>query len=143
MIKEWETEPDSEDFTYNGFVCKIFRDLDFKSLCGFVKIPSTMFYYRKNYDHECFSTILIHGGLTSSGYLRAYPGLENEKGWWIGFDCGHSIDYKPGAHTYYSKANPETMYKNFDYVRSHLKYLVDQIIEIERAKSRLGAISND
>ena len=91
---EWSVEPDSVEFEYEGYKCKVLRQshLDGKDhqymfggyLCGYIFIPSNHPFHEKPYEDipvEC------HGGLTFGETLSGM--------YCIGFDCAHSFDYVP------------------------------------------------
>jgi hypothetical protein len=103
---EWVEEPDEVAFEYNGFRCLILRiflkepfsdsekDHYFGGfLNGYVDLPSTHFYFGKNYNDI---EVYCHGDLTFSEEVNGM--------WRIGFDCAHGGDYTPSTE-YFRKTN--------------------------------------
>jgi len=127
MIKEWEKEPDEENFVYKGYDCRIRRIKDKLHLCGYVRI--------NNEDMEKVNTdeLIIHGGITFSKYANNVPLYEFPfSGYWIGFDCMHAGDLIPRDMDMIDCSNE--VYRNFEYVRNELKKLVNQLILIKKTR---------
>jgi hypothetical protein len=146
---EWVDEPDYVEFTYNGYLCKVYRVCKEEMsgrmfggyLCGYVCIPNGHPLHGKDLtsidgeDHD----LDVHGGVTYSG-----DHLYDQ--YMIGFDCAHSYDIVPSMIEYrkeydlrrsalvdnmglverYNSMFPCT-YKNIEYVTNECKSLVDQI----------------
>ena len=76
------------EFEYKGYKCRILRNLIFKSLTGYVKLPKGHKYYgvpKENIPVECHGC-LTYGDFEGNDYV-------------IGFDCVHAgsdFDAKPG-----------------------------------------------
>lgn len=122
--KEWETEPNEENFIYKNYNCKIWRNPDLKSLAGYVRIEKEISKTRAN-------NLRVHWGITFNGSFKDSL-LKNDTGHWIGFDCGHGGDLTP----YFLEVFPaleqgigDITYKNFAFVKEELKQLVDQLIK--------------
>lgn len=121
MEREWMYELDYLEFKYKGYNCKIRRVEHVRHLCGYVLLPKEHYLYGKEY---CDIDIDCHGGLS-------YSEKENEY-WVIGFDCAHACDLIPGLHEK-AKSGSFGIYRNMGYVKSELRKIVNQIIEMEGA----------
>lgn len=154
---EWCIEPDLVKFTFKGYDCKIIRVFAVDGpeespimfgghLCGYVKIPNNHVTYCKHYDDI---NVDVHGGLT-------YRKMENEKDYWIGFDCAHSRDIIPSI-AHFCKTDlhmiekmppiPEgfekhplfnPIYRNLEFCINECKSMVDQLIELQYKKDEDG-----
>lgn len=133
-----------ERFIHKGYPCVVlFQPMAFRT--GYVGLPKTSKYYGENYNDI---PVFCHCGLT---YGRNYLfGQDDEKTWWIGFDCGH---YNDGydverAKEYYKNdkevseqlrrlrdlhdiTNAYCSFRTLDYVKSNCMSIVNQIIELE------------
>lgn len=65
----------------------------------------------------------VHGGLTfgNSGDVA------NKIVWWLGFDCSHAGDISPLPGTNRFFAIDGYCYRNFDYVKSEVEALAQQL----------------
>jgi hypothetical protein len=103
-------------FTYKSYSCSVRRN-DNLSWNGYVLIKNPHSIADLN---ECQNINFdVHGGVTY---------FENNI---LGFDCGHAGDYtlsKVGANY-----GPETTYKDYNFVISEVKKLVDDLINKEQA----------
>ena len=115
---KWENEPNFLEFDYQGYLCQIIRNPCLLNLCGYVFLTKENKFFKKNYDDI---DVKVHGGLTFSE-------SRGENFWKIGFDCGHFYDICPGLDKQFFFSNLST-YKNIDYVKKEIKFMVDQIIE--------------
>lgn len=138
---EWVEEPDMIEFEHKGFKCSIVRvcvqdgpiHVFGGHLCGYVNIPKDHPWIGKAFDIDAD----IHGGITFGEY-------DNEKQYWIGFDCGHLGDIVPSMELMrkeYKIAMPpylekfknspifNSTYRNLNYVIEECKNLADQVIE--------------
>jgi hypothetical protein len=122
-------EPNYHRFMYKNFKCVIRRNMHSGILCGYVGLPITHKYYKKNYDDI---PVDVHGGLTFANELEH----EADGLYYIGFDCAHWRDLMPFywmTTTYTSThEDEETTYKTFDYVQQEIKNMVDQLVDNER-----------
>jgi len=144
---EWIKEPDFFEFTYRHFDCKIFRTCIKEPysekfhifgghLCGYVLVPEDHPYFEMKYQDM---GINCHQGLTFSE-------MDSQKRYWIGFDCGHYVDYIPSLEKFktenkilkepyplpegfekFSIFNP--VYRNIEYCIGECISIVDQLIE--------------
>lgn len=81
FVRRWE---------HAGMACAI-RHGAFGVPCGYVRVPEG--HRLHGLDCEgCDEFVRVHGGVTWSG------ALDEEDGWWIGFDMAHSDDlvFAPG-----------------------------------------------
>ncbi len=133
-IKE---EGDYKAFEYKGYKCRILRPhklQDSKSemifLCGYVFLPEGHEHYKKDYDAIDVS---VHGGLT---YAESDLFAQPEKGWWIGFDCGHAGDLCYSKDSEYNFVGRKDVYRDMEYVTKELKGLVDQLIKMDKLEKK-------
>lgn len=157
---DWEFEPDKEQFTDDatGFPCLIVRN-NGGALCGYVGVPQSHPFFGREYS-DCYMNpehnsdspyeekdyISVHGGLTFSGLCR--PGNDDEskgichivgegeddKVWWLGFDCAHWNDYSPeyGARHGGGFKIGHEIYRNIEYVKEQCADLAKQLKEVEK-----------
>jgi hypothetical protein len=94
--RPWETEPDEAEWVdaQTKYKCRILRNDQTGTLCGYVEVPEGHKMYGVSYQElEKQYSIPVHGGLTFSGGL----GRENVvDGWYFGFDTAHAGDFSPG-----------------------------------------------
>lgn len=132
--KPWEEEPNYHTEIYRGYDILIRRHSGMGHLCGYVRAPLNSKFYCK--DHYSFPVCCLsaHGGITYSGFIKSADCPSeldiDEMGWWIGFDCGHYMDYIPYIQTNYPDAY-ETCYRDFNYVRKECRDLADQMIYLD------------
>jgi hypothetical protein len=119
MTNQWDNEPDYLNFICEGFECEIIRHQKNPKghLCGYILLPSDHVWYSEDYN-DIFSLVRVHGGLTYSEY-----GEGNSDMWVLGFDCGHSCDYRPDNPS--STVDP-TYYRTVEYVKTELEKLARQ-----------------
>jgi len=77
--------------------------------------------------------LTCHGGLSFAGRMYDWTG------WWFGFDCNHAWDYSPGMEAQLLSAGifrnvperfmPRKVYRTFDYVKSEVATLAQQIAD--------------
>jgi len=93
-IRPWEDEPDHAEWVQyiSGYKCRIKRNENTGTLCGYVGIPKGHKYWGVIYDEgdEELDAIAddVHGGFTYSE--------QGDDGWWyFGFDTSHADDFAP------------------------------------------------
>ncbi len=99
----WQTEADKYEYRDNitGLPCLIKRNVE-GILCGYVGVGRGHPAYGRQWgDVE----VEVHGGLTYSNHCQEGPEDiaichipapgEPDDVWWLGYDCGHSFDYRP------------------------------------------------
>lgn len=135
----WTDEPDKIQFQdeQTGLPCLIVRN-QMGALCGYVGINKNHPHFKKEFTHEDFSDIMVHGGLTFSDTCQEGDECHSichkvEKGeddhiWWLGFDCNHSEDLSPRFPVNFCR---ET-YKDIEYVKRQCKLLAKQLKEVEK-----------
>lgn len=125
---------------YRGWDCVILRHAYLHHLNGYINIPQSHSLYKTcpsdfPNDLEC----LAHGGFTFVND-NLHVGVDCIKtGWWIGFDCAHGGDYFPkplhnpmdSIYEFYKRSPEYPSYKNIEFVRKNLHYIVDSLIEYE------------
>lgn len=132
---EWDDEPDKIQWQdgETGYPCLIHRNPGIGNLCGYVGLSPGHPFYEKAYsegpeDHA-------HGGLTYSdfcqdvkceeeGVCHVVEEGEEEKIWWLGFDCHHCWDFAPGMSAY---SSPDQTYKNVAYVKAECAQLAKDL----------------
>lgn len=85
-----------------GFDCMIHRN-NMGALCGYVGVPKGHPAFEADYDSL---DVGVHGGLTYGGLCQVSDdpsdGVchirqpDRPEVYWLGFDCGHFMDYMPG-----------------------------------------------
>lgn len=118
-------------FKYRGMFCLMQRGFSM-SLNGYVGIASGHPLYGKNGDD-----LEVHGGITFDGPYA--PGLYNNALgdlWWFGFDTSHYRDLAPVQFTIDGREYIDKIatYKDFNYVRSEVIKLADQLAAFLPAK---------
>ena len=137
---------------HTGYVCLAKRNFKMGFWCGYVGIPEGHFLYGIEYNHMIYQglDIYIHGGITFSGFCDEENPIEgichvnenNQRIWWLGFDCGHDGDYIPhGTETQYHLSKhlmlPYVTYKDLEYVKRECKELTRQLKAIhDNSKSK-------
>lgn len=126
----WDIEPDRKQWQdkETGLPCLIVRN-DFGNLCGYVGVDKLHPLFEMHYDGV---EVSVHGGLTYSSECqhRICHEVENEeKTWWLGFDCSHYGDFSPGLSKYrgFDELNQDINYKDFSYVEQQCTNLARQI----------------
>lgn len=143
-IGPWDNEPDKKQWLdpKTGYPCLIVRG-PMGALCGYVGVGK---------DHPCFEkecdevNVSVHGGLTFADRCQESGAIchivergEDDKVWWLGFDCLHLGDLSPGME--YIRQRPEyeqfrhmgerDSYKDIGYVTNECRSLALQLKEIE------------
>lgn len=150
---EWVEEPDFVEFEHLGFLCIVIRVFNKEPfikketyfgghLCAYVRIPENHPWYKKGYDEI---EVDIHGGLSFSSLWKDEK-TPVANGYYIGFDCAHSMDICPSINLYI-KTNPymkrlcekypldllpKPYYKNIEFVINECKLLANQAKEAQR-----------
>ncbi len=92
----WCDEPDEVKFECSDMECLIYRHIVFEEsghsfggfLNGYVKIPEYHPLYRNEKGHDL--DFDVHYGVTFNNHF-----YDDDKTWWIGFNCAHSMDVVP------------------------------------------------
>lgn len=130
---QWDNEPDKKQWLdqKTGYPCLIKRT-DFSGhLCGYVGVSEGHPAFNKYYADV---PVNVHGGLTysdfcmdvqdeSKGICHSVEKGENDRVWWLGFDCAHLYDEAPNKHHY-------GVYRDFSYVTNEIESLAKQLKQI-------------
>lgn len=155
---EWDTEPDKVQWQdeLTGLPCLVRRSPATGAWCGYVGVAEGHPLFEKKTD-DCDENLSVHGGVTFNSFCDPDPAhkehgichlvepSENDRVWWIGFDCGHSGDYMPEM----ARASelmgeqipklrefgnlwdrPEMVYRNLAYVQAECRFLAVQLVAI-------------
>lgn len=137
----WDKEPDRWEGKRAGLLILAVRN-DMGSWCGYVGMPPEHPWsgYDRNTIHGLSEDLHAHGGLTFSGWStdRIWHSAEEEKIWWIGFDCGHAWDLSPfmarmlaGMSSGFGYGDggygDRWTYKTIDYVKEGVRALAEQV----------------
>jgi len=129
----WDDEPDKKQWQdkATGYACMIRRNM-VGALCGYVGVPEGHPDYGKDYDDV---GVTAHGGLNFAGHCQ--PGDESEalchvveegeddKVWWLGFDCSHCYDLMPASRPLFDASGD--IYRDFPFVESEVESLALQL----------------
>jgi hypothetical protein len=140
----WQTEPDYEPYSYNGYDCLIMRTT-IGTLSGYIAVPSEHPWYTLSAEHV---PVLVHGGLEWTGAGNdLFRRASREDVVWFGFSCGHIGDYYPVDELIY-KFDPrmdrneqitrKEQYKTIEYVKFQIKYFCDEAVRAMAWKTASG-----
>lgn len=135
----WETEPDVDYWTdrKSGLLCFAQRHSETGHWCGYVSLPKTHPWYRK--DMEVLPDIELHGGVTYAGEMILHsesPLLSlfskrlsewDEQHWMVGFSCAHAGDFSPIMARLGLKQPNSRVYRDLKYVKKECKKLAKQV----------------
>jgi hypothetical protein len=138
----WQDEPDKKQWLdqETGLPCLIVRNT-LGVLCGYVGVPEGHWAYLRHYDDV---PVDVHGGLTFSDKCqggdetRAICHIaDDDRVWWLGFDCAHAGDYMPKTESFFRKAIehlpygiPSDVYRDFAYVTQEVESLARQLKDL-------------
>ena len=144
----WDKEPDKVQWldTSTGLHCLAKRN-GLGAWCGYVGVSKSHPYFGIEYD--AIPNINCHGGLTYSDFCQEEDkeyGIchisEEDKVWWLGFDCAHFGDIYPAipfpfqqsvlSLEYFIKGTPRNRqkYRTLAYVKKEIKKLAKQLSEV-------------
>jgi hypothetical protein len=147
----WHDEPDKvqwiDDAT--GFDC-LARRGPMGNWCGYVGVPPGHPAHGRDYDDV---TVDVHGGLTFADTCQNdAPEVEGichvpEPGrpadvWWLGFDCGHFMDFMPGLYARERHLGlpalqfADELYRDLAYVRGECASLARQLARPAQGNAR-------
>jgi hypothetical protein len=138
--RPWEHEPDTAEWTCSrtGYRCRIWRNPESRTLCGYVGIPRDHRLYGLDYnDSRVESEIDIHGGLTFSEQVNGLT--------WFGFDCNHANDFSPGVYLHYLTKNLKDIweemsdplqYRTWDWVEKEITCLALELLHVAERKDK-------
>lgn len=137
---EWKDEPDKIQWTDSAteLPCLVVRGPS-GALCGYVGVSEAHSYFQKDYN-DC--DVDVHGGLTfaslcshhgedlEQGVCHVVEEGDNDRVWWLGFDCGHCGDVMP---RFDSAVHSEeyASYKTVAYVQQECASLAAQLVEVK------------
>lgn len=135
----WQTEPDKIQWHDGRFACLVVRNPHSGAWCGYVGVPG---------NHSCHGVdcgavdVLVHGGLTysafcqhgepeDSGICHVVSDGEDDRVWWLGFDCAHAGDQMPGTQSLL----PDYLfvgstYRDLAYVQDEVRQLSKQLAQL-------------
>ncbi len=136
----WKDEPDKAQWINEEakLDCLIVRGPT-GALCGYVGVPESHPYFKKDYDYNWEGTN-VHGGITFAALCDpsgakdrniCHTGdIANKLVWWLGFDCNHSGDYAPDQY----RGEDHSLfvgqcdtYRSFNYVTNQVDNLAIQL----------------
>jgi len=138
----WDNEPDKIQWVDDktDLDCLMLRSR-FGNWCGYVGVARRHPFHGIDYQ---MINVDVHGGLTFAGLCTpgepidgichiAEPGRETEP-WWLGFDCGHYMDYQPGMAATMAEVLKEPTYRDL-YETGHyrtVEYVRNEVTELAR-----------
>jgi hypothetical protein len=120
-----EHEPDEHEFEHAGFKCELRRG-PVQAWCGYVLLPDDHPYSGRSMGDDNVIDLDVHGGVTFAGRIK-------DKGFALGFDCGHLYDMVWYAHTGLNNG----VYRTFEYAKKETERLAEQLRK-KVAKCRSG-----
>lgn len=130
----WDNEPDKAQWPdpTTSLPCLIVRGPS-GALCGYVGVDESHPLYKVDYDNV---DVEVHGGLTfaslcadtddESKHICHVPGPgEPDHVWWLGFDCAHAWDLRPGYERRWRMG--DEVYRDFEYVKAEVTSLASQL----------------
>lgn len=120
----WDDEPDRWEERHLGFPVLAVRN-DLGAWCGYVGVPPGHPWHGRHYEYV---DVAIHGGLTYSDRCQRLGPIchvpragEPADVWWLGFDCLHVGDNRPGDYV-----DPIAQYRVKDGTYRRLEYAQQQ-----------------
>ncbi len=153
----WQKEPDKVQWRdkHTGYPCLIVRSKMSGALCGYVGLTKRHRWFKKGYPDI---DVDVHGGLTYAdmcmeddkehGVCHIVQQGEDDKVWWLGFDCAHAFDLMPGFEARSKELHerlgqpkygmPKTgpfasHYRDMEFVKREVTKLAGQLKEGEHA----------
>jgi len=151
----WQEEPDKIQFVdqATGLDCLAVRQPYSGSWCGYVGVPESHPAFGLHYDkandlaepdEDNYHGFKVHGGLTFSDFCQdegAEVGIchvpapgRPDRVYWLGFDCAHSEDLRPGMAALLGEYSPKTLspywqtvYRTLAYVQAECAHLAEQL----------------
>ena len=110
-------------FKYKGYTAKIKRIEEYGYLCGYVNADVL----RNSREYEIIDEH-AHGGVTF------------HNGDWVGFDCAHFGDFSLWRYELFENddtsnlliMNEYEVYRDFEYVKSNLQNIIDELVKVAR-----------
>ena len=137
----WQDEPDQVQWVdaTTGLPCLAKRNMRGGNWCGYVGVAEGHTAFQKGYEDVDAD---VHGGLTYADFCEGEPGEgichlpeagEPDRVWWLGFDCAHGWDRRPGDEARWkhdpilSRFSHDASYKSLGYVKSECTKLAAQL----------------
>lgn len=142
----WTNEPNRVEWEHAGMTCLALRHPQMGHWCGYVGLrPGHKYYgipesYRDLEDEEgervteavcAYNLSHGHGGVT---YGRFCEGIvchivdnEDERLYWLGFDCAHAGDLSPSRD---NMMGFDDTYKDIEYVKSEVNKMAEELAEL-------------
>ena len=109
----WDNEPDKRQWQdeATGLPCMVRRVPNKGFLCGYVGVHEGHPLFEQGWDSPA-EGLRAHGGLNYFSFCNDNGGEElgichvvepgeNDRVWWLGFDCAHGLDFAPGERHFY------------------------------------------
>jgi hypothetical protein len=134
----WQEEPDKVQWQdpATSYPCLVVRNRS-GAFCGYVGVSPGHWAYGKDYEDVPADA---HGGLTfagkcqpggeDSGVCHVVEGGEEDRVWWLGFDCIHSGDHAPAYE--YLTAFLSGEYRDLGYVKDQVLNLATQLRVLDK-----------
>lgn len=135
----WQNEPDKIQWMdeETGLPCMIKRNPEIGFWCGYVGVSKGHAAYDKHYDSV---SVDVHGGLTYANFCQPGPEEhvichvvedgEDDKVWWLGFDCGHYRDLCPYREWARGYGFEGEVYRDQAYVQNECRQLAKQLVNL-------------
>lgn len=133
----WDTEPDKVQWVdgETDLDCLAVRN-HYGAWCGYVGVPQGHPAYGRDYSEV---EVDVHGSLTfasacdesaAEGHGICHVPLPGRPGdvWWLGFDCGHYMDYQPGMEMVDMPPMKRGTYRTLAYVQAECASLAGQLV---------------
>ena len=139
----WLFEPDQVQWVdeATGLTCIARRNMRGGNWCGYVGVNDGHPYFKKGYDDVEAD---VHGGLTYADLCEGEPGEgichlpapgEPDAVWWLGFDCAHAWDRRPGDEAMWREIGkpelalpePNARYRTLQFVKDECAKLAAQL----------------
>lgn len=140
----WDQEPDRVEFEHQGLPCILLRQPSSGHWCGYVGVPPEHPAFGKApryYDDEGkelppnpTNDLDVHGGITYTEHCAGAvchvpkPG-EDDRRWWLGFDCAHAYDLTPRGAADELRCCGE-VYRDARYVEMECRSLAEQLAKL-------------
>ena len=134
-VRPWENEPDNAEWTDDvGYKCRIVRNMNSGTLCGYVGIPRGHALWGQPYTDSLLEGIDVHGGLTYAS------GSSPPDVWYFGFDTSHANDFMPkivereleNGFNRLLKYHECMEYRTWEYVEDEIAFLSLQLRAYEQ-----------
>lgn len=150
----WQAEPDRVEWRHRGVPCLARRADRQGNWCGYAAVPPGHPWHGQDYGAGNYETLgpahdAAHGGLTFASACMEddrpqrervchvpQPG-EPDDVWWLGFDCAHAYDLRPGGAAFERSVGLDPIpylvdhqhYRDLRYVRARVEAVADAILE--------------